>query len=152
MHSFVKGTFIFAGGLIGGFCLGSAVTVCNGLKNGNIREAVIKNISDKIGDILYGDKANTKVSHTNHSPSFKYRIDEIVFNTLEDGEEILTSMKNILESYGSVRVIDVYDLCGLNSTFADSKIGWINVDDFEVLQRENGDGYYLKGPLPDKLS
>ena len=53
-------------------------------------------------------------------------------------------MDELVESYGVVRVADLYDLVGLTGNFTDNKYGWTNVKNAQIVRVR--DGYMIKMP------
>ena len=49
-----------------------------------------------------------------------------------------------METYGLVRVADLYDLVGITGSYTDNKYGWTNIRNVEPIRVR--DGYMLKLP------
>lgn len=49
---------------------------------------------------------------------------DIFFNSKADATEVLDALKAVLNKYGFVMLIDLYDLVGIVGNFEDSKWGW----------------------------
>lgn len=73
-----------------------------------------------------------------------YGFDEIVLDSRGDAEEVLDRMNEILDTYGLVRVADMYDLVGLQSNYTDNNYGWTSLRTADI--RRGRDGYYLQMP------
>ena len=53
---------------------------------------------------------------------------DIVFGTREEADEVLSSMKDLLDKYGVVTVADFCDLSSIPSTYPQNRYGWVNID------------------------
>lgn len=129
-----------------------------------IKKAISDIVTDGIDIILYGEsRGNRKrstadrVSYTDYSsrnyrssrndrPAIGsgYSYDDIILNTRGEAEEVLTRMDELMETYGLVRVADLYDLVGITGNYTDNKYGWTNIRNAEVLRVR--DGYMIKMP------
>lgn len=73
------------------------------------------------------------------------RLDDVVFDDMRDAEEVLNSMVDILETYGTVSVSEFCELANRPDEYTDRKYGWTNLATAEV-RRMSGGGYYIKFP------
>lgn len=73
-----------------------------------------------------------------------YNFDDIILETRGEAEEVLSSMDELIETYGSVSVADMYDLVGISCEYTDNKYGWKNIRTAEPVRVR--DGYMLKLP------
>jgi len=80
-----------------------------------------------------------------------YSYNDIVLETRAEGEEVLTRMDEIIDTYGIVSVADFYDLVGVKCSYTDNGYGWTNLRNASVLRLQNG-SYVIKLPkaLPIK--
>ena len=53
-------------------------------------------------------------------------------------------MDELIETYGSATVADLYDLVGITCNYTDNKYGWTNLRNAEPIRVR--DGYMLKMP------
>ena len=53
-------------------------------------------------------------------------------------------MDEMMETYGQVRVADMYDLVGITGEYTDNNYGWTNIRNAEVVRVR--DGYKIKMP------
>lgn len=60
MNRFIKGTFIFTGGVAGGFVLCGITTIKLVVKSNTFREAIKNKISDEVTNFLYGEKQSKR--------------------------------------------------------------------------------------------
>ena len=78
-----------------------------------------------------------------------YNFDDIILETRGEAEEVLSSMDELIETYGSVSVADMYDLVGISCEYTDNKYGWKNIRTAEPVRVR--DGYMLKLPKASLL-
>lgn len=74
-----------------------------------------------------------------------YSYDDIVLESRGEAEEVLDRMDELIETYGMVSVMDLYDLVGVSGNYTDNKYGWVNIKNAEPV-RTMGGGYMLKLP------
>jgi hypothetical protein len=74
---------------------------------------------------------------------------EVIFQSQEDAEAVLTAMKQLLDQYEQVTQADFLELSGLSSTFADDKVGWVGLTAVQV--KSINSGYILDLPAPKEL-
>ena len=53
-------------------------------------------------------------------------------------------MDELMDTYGLVRVADLYDLVGITGNYTDNKYGWTNIRNAEIVRVR--DGYMIKMP------
>ena len=134
MHGFVKGTFIFAGGVVSGLGLAKIAM-----------RAAVNTILDDLSHERRAEGYKPNYAHTD------VNVEDILFNSLSDAKEVIGDIKDILKKYGVVTLADVCDLAGVACHYSDYKIGWVNVDDFKVRKCENTSEYYISCPKPRRL-
>jgi hypothetical protein len=76
--------------------------------------------------------------------SGQYSYDDIILPTRGEAEEVLTRMDELMDTYGLVRVADLYDLVGITGEYTDNRYGWTNITRAEIIR--NRDGYMIKMP------
>lgn len=74
----------------------------------------------------------------------RFNYDDIIFESRGEAEAVLDEMVNVIDTYGFVRVADLYDMAGLTQPYTSNKFGWSNISKAEAV-RVNG-GYILKLP------
>lgn len=130
-----------------------------------IKKAISDIVTDGIDIILYGEsrgnhKRSTadRVSYRNYYDTNRrtsmnerqalaagsYSYDDIILNTRGEAEDVLARMDELMETYGLVRVADLYDLVGITGNYTDNKYGWTNIRNAEVIRVR--DGYMIKMP------
>ena len=96
----------------------------------------------------YYDNGSRSVSRFDDPPRARtragYNFDDIILETRGEAEEVLSSMDELIETYGSVSVADMYDLVGISCEYTDNKYGWKNIRSAEPVRVR--DGYMLKLP------
>lgn len=71
-------------------------------------------------------------------------LDNIVFSTRGEGEEVLDRLDEAIRVYGQVSILDLYDLIGERTTPQDDKYGWTNLRNANL--KRTRDGYLLELP------
>ena len=54
-------------------------------------------------------------------------------------------MNDVIETYGMVSVMDLYDLVGISGQYTDNNYGWKNLRNAEPIRTRDGE-YMLKLP------
>ena len=133
-----------------------------------IKKAISDIVTDGISILLYGEsrgRANSgrstadRVSYRNYydrdtrasrvidrgnTPYSGYSYDDIILNSRGEAEDVLMRMDELMETYGLVRVADLYDLVGITGNYTDNKYGWTNIRNAEIVRVR--DGYMIKMP------
>lgn len=74
----------------------------------------------------------------------RFDYDQIEFRSRDDAEKVLTRMDEVIETYGHVRVSDLYDLMGMTCDYTCNDYGWTNLSTARVVRTR--DGYVLDMP------
>lgn len=77
--------------------------------------------------------------------------DDIVISSRAEAEDVLDRMYDILSHDGMVRVSELYELTGIQSSHADYKWGWTQLRGAKVSRLRDG-RYFLDLPEPEPLS
>ena len=128
-----------------------------------VKKAISDIVRDGIDMILYGDtkqKSSSSgasyVSYRSYSDRDRrsdirdsrtrsgYDYDDIILETRGEAEEVLERMNELLDTYDTVSVADLYDLVGKSCNYTDNKYGWTNIRNAEPIRVR--DGYLLKMP------
>lgn len=72
--------------------------------------------------------------------------EDIIFDSKADAEEVLSQMIELIDIYGQVTIIDLYDLSGLTLDYSTGNYGWRNLS--TATARRIRDGYILDLPRP----
>ena len=133
-----------------------------------IKKAIVDIVTDGVHMIFYGGAKRRdggsrfdKVSYVDYSKSSRYpddrysttrdtRVsyssDQFTFETRGEAEEVLAQMDGILEKYGVVRMLDLYDMVGKSCDHTANKYGWTSTRNAEITRVR--DGYVIKMPRP----
>ena len=78
-----------------------------------------------------------------------FNYDEIVFDNYAEADAVLSSLDEAIDRYGSARVADLYDACGLSCPYTANKYGWRNISTAKI--ERSRDGYWLNMPKPSVI-
>lgn len=78
-----------------------------------------------------------------------YKMEDLIFDSLNDAEEVSDNLNNTISRYGYASVHDLYDLAGVVGKFRDNKYGWTGPVDSKIDSHKNG--YILKIDEPKIL-
>lgn len=131
-----------------------------------IKKAISDIVTDGIDIILYGEARGRNKRSTADRVSYRsyyddrggrnrmnerqaimagsYSYDDIILSTRGEAEDVLSRMDELIETYGLVRVADLYDLVGITGNYTDNKYGWMNIRNAEIIRVRNG--YMIKMP------
>lgn len=91
----------------------------------------------------YDDQRNERSRQSTYNSRFSY--DDISFEYRQDAEAVLEQMKDIIDTYDLVRVLDLYDLAGYGpAPHTANNYGWTNLSRAYVDRTR--DGYIIKLP------
>lgn len=125
-----------------------------------------KAISDTVEVILYpggkkGGSNASKISYREYydrdrrrdysTPRVRsgYDFDDIIFDTRGEAEQVLSSMDDLIDVYGTVSVADLYDLAGVTGrNYTDNKYGWTDIRTARVARAREGYTLELPRALP----
>lgn len=100
-------------------------------------------ISDRVSyRSYYDDRSSREPRNTYRNVGYSY--DDIILDSRGEAEEVLARMDELMDTYGLVRVADLYDLVGITGNYTDNKYGWTNIRNAEVLRVR--EGYMIKMP------
>ena len=129
------------------------------------KKAIFDAITNGLDMIMYGSTGRTnrggtnasKVSYKNfydqrdrrypesRSARTRYSYDDIVLDSRGEAEAVLSRMDEMMDTYGLVRVADLYDLVGVTGDYTDNDYGWTNIRNAEIVRTRDG-GYMIKMP------
>lgn len=132
-----------------------------------IKKAIADIVTDGIDIILYGESRRgrgsgrstaDRVSYRNYYDrqprdrmnerqaiaAGSYSYDDIILSTRGEAEDVLARMDELIDTYGLVRVADLYDLVGITGNYTDNKYGWMNIRNADIVRVR--DGYMIKMP------
>lgn len=93
-------------------------------------------------------RANTRT--TSRPSRARHSFDEMVLDTRQGAEEVISRMMDVLSQWEVVSVADLYELVGFESTHVDHKWGWTDLSAAGVSRTRSG-GYLLDLPQPKAL-
>ena len=76
-------------------------------------------------------------------------LDDFIFQTRGEANDILNQLSTILTDYGVVTVADLYELCGLRTPYTYNNYAWRDLSTAGVSMTR--DGYLLNLPTPQTL-
>ena len=132
-----------------------------------IKKAISDIVTDGIDIILYGESKRGRGRSTADRVSYRnyydggsynrpqmnerrslmagqYSYDDIILPTRGEAEDVLARMDELMDTYGLVRVADLYDLVGITGNYTDNKYGWTNITRAEIVRTR--DGFMIKMP------
>lgn len=133
----------------------------------SIKKAVSDIVTDGVAMLLGTDKKRSGRSSSSGYVSYRsysddrddrfrssrtsrgYDFDNIVFDSRGEAEEVLDRMDELIDTYRSVSVADMYDLAGLSCDYTDNKYGWTSLRSADVVRTR--DGYIIKLPRATAL-
>jgi hypothetical protein len=96
-------------------------------------------------------KNNNQKSQPNRSgESARNHIDQVVFDSREEANQVLDCMVDYLMDYSTVSVADFYDFANVSSDWTDQKWGWYDLREARVIKTR--DGWELRLPRPEPIS
>ena len=98
--------------------------------------------SSKVSYRSYYDRSNRSSSSSRTRSGYSY--DDIILDIRGEEEEVLSRMDEIVATYGTVSVADLYDLVGITGAYTDNKYGWTDIRSASVVRVR--DGYMIKLP------
>lgn len=96
---------------------------------------------NKYSDRRYDDRRSIEESRSRTG----YSYDDVILETRGEAEEVLDRMDELIDMYGVVSVMDLYDLVGISGQYTDNKYGWTNIRNAEPVRTRDG-CYMLKLP------
>lgn len=154
MNKKVEGAMLITAGLVGGSIVGSTYVIVRGLKDDDIRDAIVQKLSRKVADVVY-PKQSDKISYRSYydekckpgyTPYKKYGGELMIYDSRESAEQVLFEMKDIIYKYGICTIADMQDLSGCQtSVYTDSMYGWTCLKDATVKRTSRG---YIIDDLP----
>lgn len=128
----------------------------------SIKRAVSEIVTNGINMLLYGEAGRTekksnasKISYRSYYNSQEpsrptsrtgsvYDYDEYTITNRGEAEEVLSSLEDMIDRYGTASVADFYELLGVSCNFTDYNYGWSDLRNARVVSVR--DGYVIKFP------
>jgi hypothetical protein len=64
--------------------------------------------------------------------------DDIIVDSRGEGEEVLDRLLDIIDTYGSASLADLYSLVGIDAAYTDNNYGWYNLSNATITRVRNG--------------
>ncbi len=103
--------------------------------------------ADKVSYRSYYDR-DTRISRRDPIEVRNYSYNDIRFESRADAEDVLERMDEMVESYGLVRVADLYDLAGITGEYTDNNYGWTSLRTAEIIRVRDGFSIKLPKAMP----
>lgn len=78
-------------------------------------------------DAYYRSSSDRPLRDISRKSRIKHEFDEIILDTRREAEEVLSHLVDRIMEFGLVSVGDLYDLVGIETSFADQKYGWFDL-------------------------
>lgn len=114
----------------------------SGRSSGSSRRADVGHVSYRS---YYDDKRDDRRDRGRSTYNSRFDYDDIIFDNRVDADAVLEQMKDIIDTYDLVRVLDLYDLAGVGpAPHTANNFGWTNLSRAYVDRVR--DGYIIKLP------
>ena len=91
-----------------------------------------------------GGTRRERISRASRDRSSRASLDEFLFESRADAEQVRDEMLEMLDQYDQVTVADYLDLIGVSSEFTDHKYGWTDLGRMPIARGRGG--YRLELP------
>ena len=126
-------------------------------------------VADGLNMLLYGETGRNKRRSRDRDGSYRrffdstddrdrssrrsisrFDLDDVIFSSRADAEEVLDRMDDYIEQYGIASVGDFKSLIGERSEHTDEKFGWTSFKSAKIMRIRDGrdEGYLIKVPKP----
>lgn len=95
----------------------------------------------------YSDRDRRDDRRDERGPRSRFDLDDIRFETRGDAEAVLEQMRDIIDTYKTVSVGDLYDMIDKTAPYTANDYGWTSLRN-AYAERVRGGGYSLKLPRP----
>ena len=109
---------------------------------GGTRPGGGRSVSDRVSYRSYYDDRGSRPARDTRPSGYSY--DDIILSNRGEAQDVLDRMDELMDTYGLVRVADLYDLVGITGNYTDNKYGWTNIRNAEIVRVR--DGYMIKMP------
>lgn len=128
--------------IIGGFILaGGYVLAKKAFEVGMIVGGVLNNSAEEEEETYVKPSKLNKI----------YNNGDVLFDTREEADLVLGTLKTYIERYGRCTVADFYDLVGIENYFYAAKFGWTSLEKATLI-REGVAAYKIKFPSPQMFN
>lgn len=114
-----------------------------------------RNANVPAGRVSYGryyEDKNRRETRRIEEPADRAPLDynNISFDNRADAEVVLSTMDDMIATYGLVRVSEFYDLCGITPEFTENKWGWSNIVTAKIVYDRGK--YYIRMPKASRIT
>lgn len=118
-------------------------------------------VSDMVHAFLYGGSTPGRKRSTAEKVSYRsyydkkqepasvkpsgYKFDDIMVNSKEEADAVLSALDDIISQFGRASVADLYDLVDISGDYTNHNYGWTNISTAKAV-RVRGGGYMLQLP------
>lgn len=113
-------------------------------RNGYTNYSVFSSAARNVSYVSSPNQPRQTAPTPNNTKNSIYAIDDVVFETIGDAENVLRSMNDIIGRYGTVSVLDFYELINTRCPWTDNKYGWRDLSTAKVVR--GMDGYRIQFP------
>ena len=157
MNKNIKYALVFTSGLAVGFGVCGYKVLKYALNDDGICSVIADKMTTRIKEFIYG---KDEIPSHNRGSRVGYRsyckekrnqnVDytDIIFETRKDASDVLEKMLDTVDEYGFVTLADLYGLSNIAASVTDSKYGWTNIKNCEVVNTEHGYIINLPKPFP----
>lgn len=104
-----------------------------------------KGPGSKISYSKYYEQPKAQAARPNPVSLGTYNYDEVEISSRAEAEAVLMQMDEIVDTYGFVKVADLYELAGISGNYTGYNYGWDNIRSASVVRLPNG-WYTIKLP------
>lgn len=134
MRNSFKYALIFMSGVTVGVDICGIKVFGYATERGYLQDAIAKAVFNKL---------NNK-SQKSSTERFMY-VENIVFETRDEAEQVFSDVLDMFEKYGSISVADLHFIAGVASVnYMNTKYGWTSTNNFGILRTRKG--YELRVP------
>lgn len=65
---------------------------------------------------------------------YGYAYDDVILKNRGDAEMVLDQMRDVIYTYGFASIADLYEFAGLKSNYTDTKYGWSDLRDADIVE------------------
>lgn len=128
MKNSFKYALVFMSGVTVGVGICGIKVIGYATERGYLQDAIAKAVFNKLND--KSQKSSTE--------RFMY-VENIVFETRDAAEQVLTNTNDMLEKYGTISVTDLHDIAEITDVnYTNTKYGWTSTKRFEILKTRKG--------------
>ena len=127
-----------------------------------VKDTIVDLVTNGVNMIFYGDakrrtrstvaKTGSRISYASYykdddrdrrsrpssSRSESTDMDDILFETRAEAQNVLNNLADIIDEYGSASIADFKDLCGVSEEYTDHKYGWTDVSKSSIQSVRGG--------------